>query len=118
MIIKTGVTVYQCQYCKRKMFRKHAMEHHEKYCYANPVNWKACSNCVHLEETTIEVNRYSYHEHNYISKRKTFRCKKLNQLMYPTIVERRGYLTKFPETFENQIAMPRECEHLDDGLNF
>ena len=38
-------------------------------------------------------------------------------LVYPTKVERLGLPEKYPETFEDQIPMPKECEDFDDGFS-
>ena len=114
MKIKTGVTVYHCDHCKKKMFRKHAMEKHEKWCASNPDNNKACSGCCFLQETTIEVDYGdNYFNEPVLKKVKAFRCTKLDKLLYPLKVEARGLDKKFPETFDEQEPMPKECEHFD-----
>lgn len=114
MKVKLNVTVYYCDHCKKKMLRKGAMEHHEKWCPKNPENIKACQYCKHLEETKVIVYWDGYdgpHE----SLRKGFRCAKLDKLLYPLAVERRGLDGRFPEHFEDQEPMPKECEHMDNG---
>lgn len=115
MKIKTGVTVYHCDHCKKKMFRKGAMEHHEKWCPKNPENAKACQYCKHLEETKVTIyGEHAYDGSEYSFERKGFRCTKLDKLLYPLSVERRGLNTRF-ETFDEQEPMPKECEHMDNG---
>lgn len=110
MKIKTGVTVYYCDHCKKKMLRKHSMEHHEKWCPKNPENEKACSGCAFLKEEPVTIyGEHAYDGSEYSFERKGFRCTKLDKLLYPLVVERRG-LTRF-ETFDNQEPMPKECEH-------
>lgn len=112
MKIKKGVTVYRCDYCKKKMFRKGAMERHERLCDSNPENSKACSGCSFLQETTVEV--YSGTD-PYGDERtrdvKAFRCTKLDKMLYPLKVEQKGLVEKYPDTFEDQEPMPKECEH-------
>lgn len=121
MNIKENVTVYICEHCKKKMFVKGAMERHEKWCYSNPDNFKACSACMYLEEIEIfyDVNRDSL-GHNYgvihdayteTKKAKGFHCKKLDKILYPLKVEKKGLPEKYPETFDKQEPMPKECEH-------
>lgn len=39
-------------------------------------------------------------------------CKKLDKLLYPPIAEHKGLPTSYPEQFENQEAMPKECLHV------
>lgn len=113
MKIKTGVTVYHCDYCKKKMFRKHAMEFHEKWCPKNPGNEKACTVCKYLKETTIETY-FDAFDGEYMVERKAFRCSKLGKLVYPLSVQRRGLDKRF-ETFSEQEPMPKECEHKETG---
>lgn len=92
------------------------MEHHEKWCASNPDNWKACSGCVNLEETLVEVE--SGYMEDGVRDAKAFRCKVLNKLLYPIKVERRGLNKLYPETFKNQEPMPKLCSHRNDGFNF
>ena len=121
MKVKENVTIYQCEFCKRKMFVKHAMEKHEKWCNSNPENFRACSGCQHLEE--VEV-KYSYSvptlDGNLAvifdgstaeGKTTGFRCKKLDKCLYPFKVEKLGLPDKYPETFEDKEPMPKTCEH-------
>lgn len=100
--------VHHCDFCTKKMFVKPAMEKHEKFCYKNPNNRVACEGCEHLKETTIQyVTDYGYPEGTRSSK--SFICEKLNKTLYPRIVERLGINEKYPETFEGQEPMPRDC---------
>lgn len=109
MIIKENVTVYQCDHCKKKLFVKGAMERHIKWCTHNPENWVACTGCIHISEEQIEINS---DERRYA---KAFRCKKLDQLVYPKKVEKLG-LHKRYSTFDDQIPMPKICEHRTDEI--
>lgn len=113
MKIKTGQTVYYCDHCKKKLLRKKAMEHHEKYCASNPDNRRACEGCEHLEETTVEVEYGDdyYTNEPVIRRVKAFRCKKLDKMLYPIKAEQRRLPERYPWTFENQEPMPRTCEH-------
>ena len=99
------------------MFRKHAMERHEKFCESNPENEKACSGCIFLKEETIEHDvMYHYDGSESIRNSKAFKCSKKDILVYPTKAERLGLPEKYPETFEDQIPMPKECNDFDDGF--
>lgn len=114
MIVKE-TTVYKCEFCKKKMFVKHAMQRHEKYCSNNPENFKACSGCVHLEEIAISYEVGDDYNNEPIEKTATgFRCKKLDQKMYPTKAERKGLPEKYPHTFHDQVPMPKECEYREE----
>lgn len=125
MKVKENVTVYICQFCKRKMFVKKSMERHEKLCNNNPENFRACSGCVFLENTTIE---YSYSvptiglnmgvvfDGDTVERKTTgFFCSKLKKKIYPFKAEKMGLIEKYPETFEDQYPMPKTCEHYNDA---
>lgn len=113
MRVKQNVTVYYCDHCKKKMFRKHAMEHHEKWCPKNPDNTKACTYCKHLKETIIETYFDAFDGEHTVN-RKAFQCTKLDKLVYPLSVQRRGLDKRF-ETFSEQEPMPKECDHKETG---
>lgn len=118
-----NVTLYKCDFCKKELKRKHAMENHEKKCSNNPINSKACYSCVFLEEAKTNVSWVRHYDHgegtSYFEKEvKCFKCTKLDKLMYSANIEKGSALIRYPETFENQEAMPKECEDFDDGFNF
>ena len=66
MITKVQET-YTCEYCKKRLVVKSAMEKHEKYCSQNPENFNKCSSCRFLGRSEID---------------KSFRCTKLNKGIY------------------------------------
>lgn len=115
MIIKESVTVYQCEFCKKKLFVKQAMVKHEQWCYQNPDNKRACMNCSYLEgykeEMIIGSNDYADIKREFTK----FRCNKLDKVLYHFTVEKKGLLDKFPETFEDEEPMPKVCEHQKTG---
>lgn len=108
------VKIFICDHCQKKMLGKGAMSRHEKLCYSNPENWRACSGCVHCEPETVEyIAQVDYDEFSGgVTRTSTaFRCKILNKLMYPFRAEKKGLIRRFPETFANQEPMPKTCEH-------
>lgn len=107
--------LYTCEHCKKKMFRKYSMAVHEKFCGANPDNFKACTGCANLEETYIDL---IYANEGGRTSCKAFNCKALNKMVYPVKVEKRNLIQKFPETFKDQIPMPRACDLRKDELSF
>ena len=49
------VTMYECEYCKKKVYRnKSSARRHEKKCFANPIN-KACRSCSNLNSLSKTV---------------------------------------------------------------
>mgnify|MGYP003560170479 CR=1 FL=1 len=54
MKVQENITLYSCDFCKKRMVRKHAMIKHEPSCYSNPENKPACSDCKFLEEIKVE----------------------------------------------------------------
>lgn len=114
MKVLENITLYKCEFCKKKLQVKHAMVRHEEFCSKNPKNIKACSMCVFLKETTVEYTKFyfnGYSESEQDVKAKGFKCEKLNKLLYPTKVEKLDLPNRFPETFADQEPMPNKCEH-------
>lgn len=104
-------TVFQCDFCDKRLFRKNAMVNHEFICSQNPINKDACLGCSHCKE--IEKTLYVDHPiyGDYERQAKSFKCTKLGKLMYPhkaKIIE-----SKYPESFEDETLMPNECEHFE-----
>ena len=112
------VTLYSCDFCRKKLQRKPAMERHEEFCYMNPVNTPKCSNCEFLKqvEKTIYFDAFDSGEHS--RKVKSFQCTKLNKELYPLSVVRRGIVDDYPETFEGAELMPTKCESFEFKNNY
>lgn len=111
MRVKENITMYHCDFCSKKLFVKGAMERHEKFCGNNPENAKACHGCKFIEEIKIPYT-LDYGDDYGVEREATgFRCKKLDKILYPLIVEQKKLNIKYPETFENQEPMPKECEY-------
>lgn len=114
MIIKEGATVYVCEHCGKKLFRKHAMVNHEFNCSHNPKNYAACSACVFLEEKQETVYYTRGHDGSEVSaESRSFFCSKYQKGLYPFKAVRKGLIEKYPETFHGQEQMPRTCEGWD-----
>lgn len=104
MIVKENVSVFSCEHCKRKMFRKHAMVKHEKFCASNPVNIPKCYGCKHLITTTVQWDG------DWSGSSQGNKCGLTGVEMYSVGALRKDLLTKWPETFEGMSLMPNECE--------
>jgi len=102
-----NITIYKCDFCKKKYEKQQACEKHEKYCTKNPENHSICSGCIYLEEKKEEIdNGDSWYAGRMV---KYFFCKKHNQRMHPLKCERTGITEKYPEQFEESILFPKEC---------
>lgn len=104
MITKTK-SIHYCEFkpCKKKNYSKKVMEKHEAICFFNPANKVACNGCKHLEPTKIDLDfKDDSRQVN------GFYCTKKQICVYPKKAER--LVLKYPETFEEQIPMPKECE--------
>lgn len=116
------VTIFICDHCKKKLFRKHAMVKHEETCIKNPQNLKACFNgCVHLRTKEVEIHiGYSYDGDPDTKTSGCFNCVKLKKLMYSFKAEQRGLPEAYPDDFEGQEKMPHECRHFTayDGSKY
>lgn len=109
MKVFENVRVYQCEFCKKKLFKKQAMELHEQFCTSNPANWVACAGCNNLKEEDVFYDIRT--DEGFIpGKTKGFSCTKTGLKLYPPKVERKGLLKKYPETFKDKKPMPRECD--------
>lgn len=109
MKIKENVTMYYCDFCKKKGMHKGLMVKHEKWCASNPENRRACEGCNHLQEVKIDI--FSEHSEDGTRQVKGFRCSVLKKILYPVKVEKKGLPIKYPETFENQEPMPTHCQY-------
>jgi hypothetical protein len=117
MKIIENITVYQCEFCKRKMYRKHAMLAHEVKCTYNPENIAKCSGCDFIKEIETTYTVDDYDGEREVST-KAFRCTKLDKMLYPAKVVHKGILEKYPESFEGQEQMPKECEYFSFDPGF
>jgi len=112
MKTKPNVTLYICQHCRKPYQVKHACERHEPICIKNPEYKSACGGCTFCQEVEKEYYFDAYDgEHTKVTK--GFLCTKLNQKMYPPKVVRKGILDNYPESFEGEVCMPKECEHFE-----
>ncbi|MDP9954710.1 hypothetical protein J2X97_000347 [Epilithonimonas hungarica] len=112
MKVKENITVYQCEYCQKKLFLKHAMIKHEDLCFKNPKNNKPCYSCIfcHKEEIRVDFDD-PYNPDGYTTKKvEASKCVKLDIIMFPWSIERKRLHEKY-ETYSEQEPMPRECEH-------
>lgn len=98
------VQAYKCDHCGRLLKSKHGAARHEKVCSKNPVNDRACFDCVFLGYIEhIEENYYSDSRH------KVLFCHKKEQGVYPPRVER-SYKGAFELGDYPNEAMPKTCE--------
>jgi hypothetical protein len=115
MIVKQNVTVYQCEFCKKKRFREWAMEIHEERCHKNPVNWRPCFECCHLEMKEVDVNWQDYNGHDHDKIVKLFFCSALKHcLISPqTAIKGNAVYSDDMHPLTNE-HMPLTCEHQNE----
>jgi len=125
MKIIENITIYKCDFCRKKLERNHAMEKHENTCVLNPKNKKECNKgCIHLSMVDIKIpfNRgyddINGEERQEFEKKSVFKCSKFDKLMYPYKIESKNLPYKYPDTYEGQVAMPKDCDGFWDGLFF
>lgn len=114
MRVEENVTIYRCEHCKKKMFRKHAMVAHEEWCNKNPKNTRVCHFCPHLEKINVRIDieqQYGSHKIETIG----FKCNKLNIELYPFSAEKKKLPSRFLESFEEKEPMKNSCEHFDEA---
>lgn len=105
------VKLYECDFCSKELKRKHAMVSHEIKCDKNPDNAKACHFCKHLTNATVPI----WFDGNYgaggnFQEKNVFKCRLLDKLMYPWQIEKKDLQNKYPETYEDQEPMPKQCD--------
>lgn len=109
MNVKENVTVYQCDFCKKKLFRKHSMYLHEKRCWNNPENNRACLNCTNLEKVPYQL--YDYHPYNgaeFSTKVNIFKCSVKGIFMHTPMNEHKQNAFQLGE--DENHPMPKECD--------
>jgi hypothetical protein len=115
MIIKQNVTVYQCEFCKKKMFRGHAMENHEEMCFHNPANKRPCFECGNLikKEATIYFDTFDGEGSRQVN---IFYCTHFERYMHTPQNEMK--MNDIDLGYETNHPMPLTCEHFTDNLPF
>lgn len=112
---KIQTTIYQCEYCGRKMFGAGAMGRHEKLCRMNPKNAHKCYEfCKNLMREEITTPVSSDPEDGRISKTIFYCSKNPSQLLYSYKME-----IRFPQYITpDMIRMPMECDLYEEMLPY
>lgn len=109
MKVVENVTIYQCEHCGKKQYRKSDMSFHEKWCKKNPNNDHKCfQHCVHLIKGREEIDS----EMEWPTTRCTFQCNVTKKFMFSAIAERR----KIVPLLENVERMPLQCPFYIDRM--
>lgn len=103
--------VYYCNHCKKHGLSASHITTHEKKCWSNPDNIRPCMDCIHLEETKVEYKKDTGMGFDVKMSAVSFKCKKLDKLIYHVKAEFKNLPQRFPETFIGQEPMPKKCEH-------
>lgn len=113
-MITQETTIYKCEHCGKKQFRKCDMSRHEKWCKKKPENKHKCFQfCVYLKKDTEEIEGTGniWEERGNVT-RCTFTCEKTMQRMYSFIAERRGI-----PMHDGEVRMPTECDMYYGEIN-
>jgi len=95
--------VYYCDHCKKHGLSASVMSVHEKKCWSNQDNIRACMDCIYLEET--EVKFYYENDMGYLTKNAvSFKCKKLDKLIYHVKAEHKKLPEKYPFAIKYSIT--------------
>jgi hypothetical protein len=118
MKVKENITIYKCDFCKKELKRRYAMERHEERCYNNPANDRPCLHCPHLErkEILFDTGIIGYYDGEPVMRgAKTFYCAaKSILLLHP----KTKYLTGsgnlafvwLDDKETEQFDMPTQCD--------
>lgn len=123
-----NITIYKCDFCKKELKRKHAMEKHELQCNLNPINLRPCLNgCGYLERkpVVLGIGRNDYFSGEEITKEYNgFFCSlKQIYLIHPK-AEYKNEFIKSEATYDTndieifQESMPKECLEFNYNFNF
>ena len=112
--------VYYCEHCKKVGIPKHGlsrykMEYHERICFYNPENKRACIDCFYIEKKEVEVaETINGGYQNIIKSKRTmnlFFCEKKQIFLHPPKVEIKGNAKGI--VIDNEIVanepMPKVC---------
>jgi hypothetical protein len=108
MKIKENITLYKCDFCKKELKRKHAMENHESLCLRNPINFRPCYSCPMLikKETSVYYDHYDGSE----SERKVnlLYCEYKKHFLYTPKNEAKKNAFELGDDYNE--PMPKECD--------
>lgn len=114
MKVVENVKIYHCDFCKKKLFVKSAMERHEINCFHNPVNHRPCFGCIHLEKKETTLYDDSPMGGEIERKVSLFHCSKKGLFLYtPKNEHKRNWFDLGDDINEK---MPTECELMETGF--
>jgi hypothetical protein len=116
MKIIENITLYKCDFCKKELKRKWAIERHEERCMGNPIHNRPCFHCQHLERREIEFRtQYEYPDGEPVyHKSDGFFCAAKQQLLlHPKTQFFKGlgdlWFVQLDGKETEQFEMPEEC---------
>lgn len=128
MKVVENVTIYKCDFCKKEMKRKHAMEKHESECNCNPINLRPCLDfCQFLERRPVILGtgKLDYLTGEESTREYTgFYCSlKQQYLIHPKAVYKNPHIKGEVVYNENdeeitQEFMPKECTDYKHSFEF
>ena len=98
--------IYKCEFCKKLYQVRHFAVLHEKRCFRNPNNDRACFGCLRLtkKETTIIKDGYNGEYEETVN---LCYCIVKDIYLYPPQVEQKENAIELDE--ESNEPMPRTC---------
>ena len=108
-------TIYKCEFCKKKYFRKYACISHEDFCFHNPVNDRPCFHCRHLckMEKTIYFDNPDGSESE--SKYSFLYCEAKREFIHSPQTELKGNAYDLGD--DSNYPMPKQCNIFDNEGN-
>lgn len=112
-------TIYNCDYCNKRLLHKGYMERHEKECFANPDNQRPCFNCGYQERVEVKFytgkNTYIDDEPIYRATQ-GFKCTLKDKLLIPPKARFKNERSNgsigfvlYKEKETEQYDMPKNC---------
>lgn len=114
MIVETK-KIYKCEHCNKLYQIKNACISHEKSCYKNPQNDRACFICIHLKKKVEKIYYDDFLHESHEKEVKLFHCDQIHSFLCPPKVEHKR--NAFDTSSESNIPMKKECEFWTTHLN-
>jgi len=103
--------VHYCEHCNKYYLSKYFAEKHEKICFKNPENKRACFGCEFLDKQ-VTKGYFDAFDGQHETKYTVLVCMKFNCGVYPPKFEINQNFIDMLD-IENE-AMPKECDKINN----
>lgn len=108
------VTLFICDYCKKKYQRENACIAHEELCTKNPANERACHTCEYLCKKDVDLYEDTYNGESVRQVNVLF-CSAKGEAVYTPQTQAKGNAFDFGYEPANE-PMPKHCDKRKSSL--